>query len=517
MLNFTGRILRYIIYFLLTTVILINAQDTTKSLAHKVNKPEIKYPLVKPTGRPYPLVSGFALMKQANSGDPLAQHELGIRYLLGLGFSKDTTSAIFWINQAADKNLSTAQFNMGIFSMKGIGLDWNPFEAFKRFEQAARNGFPQAQLAYGTDFIHGLIVNKNMDSAYVWIKKAADVDFEPAKEILKSMLETGYTPPDNTDDANEKNELISEKAEAINLDWNIDFFDFEKDSTVDLTKEKVKNLFSMPSGELKKILQIEPDSTQLKDTSNIKLVEYAAKRGGPEALVMQGIAYENGFNYRPDSIKAVLNYFTALRNGSQRAGILIYEMLKDGTVLKQIEKRANDGDVDAKYVWAGIIAFGYDFSLLLDDALNLLEEAAEKGHIPSLIELGVIYYKGEITEQDKNKAYEYWNKAATLGSDEAAVRLAITKIFNKDYDNFSLPELVNTISNAREKGVIIAETAMGYCYENGIGINKNKAEAAHLYWNAASKGNQAGYISLRRMYDEIRPENTRYIIYEQNY
>ncbi|GJQ62710.1 MAG: hypothetical protein SCALA702_17630 [Melioribacteraceae bacterium] len=456
-------------------------------------------------------------MKQANSGDPLAQHELGIRYLLGLGFSKDTTSAIFWINQAAEKNLSTAQFNMGIFSIKGIGLKWDPFEAFKQFEQAARNGFPQAQLAYGSDFIHGLIVNKNLDSAYIWIKKAADVDFEPAQEILNSMLESGYTPPTDIDGEYQEKELVPEKADAINLDWNIDFFDFESDSTVDLTKDKVENLFSMPSDELKKILQIEADSSQLKDTSNIKLVEYAAERGGPEALVMQGIALENGFNYKKDNIKAIFNYFTAMRNGSQRAGILIYEMLKDGTVLKEIEKRANSGDVDAKYVWAGIIAFGYDFSLLLDDALNLLEEAADNEHIPSLIELGVIYYKGEIIEQNKEKAYEYWQQAVLLGSKEAAVRLAITRIFNNDYNSSTLPQLVKTISDAREDGIIIAETALGYCYENGIGIVIDKAEAARLYWNAATKGNQAGYISLKRMYDEVRPENSRYIIYEQSY
>ena len=495
------------------------AQDTTKSLAHKINKPEIKYPLVKTVGRSYPLISGFALIKEANNGDPLAEHELGIRYLLGLGFQADTTKAIFWINKAAEKKLATAKYNLGIFALKGIGLDWNPFFAFKQFKETAETGFPPGQLAYGLSFIHDLVVNRNLDECYTWVKKSADGNFEPAKRILKNLLESGYTPPDsNLANITKKNDILSEDASAFNMDWNVDFIDFDSDTTTESTKSRVEKLFDLDKSEIKEVLLISnlEDSSSIKDTSKFGLINYAADVGGPEALMMRGIAYENGVFYKKNVVKALLNYLIAVRNGSGRAGLLIYELLQDENTMKVIESKANSGDSDAKYVWAGLIAFGYDYSILLDDALNLLEEAAGKGHIPSLIELGVLYYKGEVVPQDRALAYEYWEKADSLGSLEAGVRIAITRIFNKDFNSETLPEYISKIREARAKGVIIAETALGYCYENGIGVNIDKAHASDLYWNATSKGNEAGYISLKRMYDELRPQDEKFIIYDKN-
>jgi len=47
-------------------------------------------------------------------GDVLAQHELGIRYLIGRGAAPDTAKAAYWIKKAADQNYGPALFDMGI-------------------------------------------------------------------------------------------------------------------------------------------------------------------------------------------------------------------------------------------------------------------------------------------------------------------------------------------------------------------------------------------------------------------
>ena len=44
-------------------------------------------------------------MEKANNGDASAQHELGIRYLLGRGFGVDTVKSAYWIQKAADRVL----------------------------------------------------------------------------------------------------------------------------------------------------------------------------------------------------------------------------------------------------------------------------------------------------------------------------------------------------------------------------------------------------------------------------
>ena len=70
--------------------------------------------------------------------------------------------------------------------------------------------------------------------------------------------------------------------------------------------------------------------------------------------------------------------------------------------------------------------------------------------------------------------------------------------------------MLKTYSN---KGSVLAEAALAYCYEKGIGVNQNKARAARLYRQAAQRGNEAAYNSLRNMYDEIRPDEEEFQIY----
>lgn len=512
--------MKYFLYlfFFLFSIGFVNAQDSTASLAYKSNKPEIRYPLVKPKGHPYPLISGFALIKEANEGDPYAEHELGIRYLQGMGFETDTAKAIYWIKKAADQNLITAKFNLGIFAMNGIGIDWDPFYAHNNFRETAYSGFPAAQLAYGLSFIHNLVVNQNLDSAYKWIKKSREGNYEPAEKVMASLLESGYTPPDSSGNNDVDVKFKNEKASAYDMTWDYDFINFDEDTSVSGTKSRVVELFSEGKEKISKTLHVDEleDSTALKDTSLTGIIDYAADLGGPDALMMRGLGYEYGHQYGKNTVKAMMNYLIAVRNGSNRAGLLIYEMMKDDNTIKVIEKQANAGNTDAKFVWAALIAFGYDYSILLNDAINLLEEAADKDHIPALIELGILYYNGDVVNKDHKKAYSYWDKAANLGSLEAEVRLAINRIFNHEYTKDELAGLISQLQNARNKGLIIAETALGYCYENGIGVKKDLAYASQLYWDAASKGNHAGFISLKKLYDTKRPDEDEFIIYEQS-
>ena len=69
---------------------------------------------------------------------------------------------------------------------------------------------------------------------------------------------------------------------------------------------------------------------------------------------------------------------------------------------------------------------------------------------------------------------------------------------------------------ASEQGSVLAQAALGYCYEKGIGVKKQKGIAAKLFRTAAHRGNEAAFNSLLRMYDEIRPKNTEFEILENN-
>ena len=165
----------------------IFAQDSTKSLAFKNNRPQRNNPYFYRPDLAYQIWQQFKLNQEANAGDALAQHELGLRYLLGDGIPADTVKAVYWIKKAAEKNLTAAKYNLGIMLINGIGINWDPFLAFKYFRSAAREGMNQAQYVLGVLYTDNLIVKRDWNLAYFWIKKSADNDFEAAKEILPEL------------------------------------------------------------------------------------------------------------------------------------------------------------------------------------------------------------------------------------------------------------------------------------------------------------------------------------------
>lgn len=504
----------YILSLLLFVTGTSFAQDSTKSKAFKGSSPNIEYPLVKKQQGTYPLMAKYILVKKANEGDPFAEHELGLRYLMGLGFPSDTAEAITWIKKAVDKKVTTARFNFALMHLKGIGVDWNPFTAFELLEYSAEMGMPEAQYSYGIFFTDNLVVNRNYQTAYDWIKKAAGSGLEPAVKALdrfKEMnidFETGNA-------GSGKQEPFREDLTSLQDDYRVDYIDFDGTAPgkKDYEKEFEKIVTKEP-GELKDALGIKELSglTEDADTVTAKgLINYAANMGSPEALVLSGMAFEKGFLVEKNSIKAVFNYLRAYRLGSYRAAKNIIDIIGKEGFFKRLKSEIDSGNPDAMYVWAALTALGMEYSTTDEQAVNLLERAADKNHEESLIEMGLNYYNGILTEQNKSKAKEYLRRAAGLGSSEAKIRLALWKLSETDGN---LSDDIDFLIRQAESGSVLAQAALGFAYETGAGVKQDKAAAEGYYRKAAGRGNEAAYESLKRMYDDIRPENGIYQIAE---
>ena len=165
----------------------VSAQDTTKSLAFKNNRPMEQQSILYHPDIAYQMWQTLQLVTEANSGNALAMHELGIRYIMGYGVPADTVKAAYWIGKAAEKGLPGACYNYAILLNNGWGVKWNPFTAYNYFMTAARNSMPQAEYFVGLMYTDNLIVKRNWSKAYVWIKKSADNGFAPAKETLSEL------------------------------------------------------------------------------------------------------------------------------------------------------------------------------------------------------------------------------------------------------------------------------------------------------------------------------------------
>jgi len=501
---------KYLLLILILPVCLA-AQDTTVSEAFKTNQPP-KYPLVRAKYVSYTLLTSYILVREANKADPFAQHELGLRYLLGKGFPPDTVKAIYWIHKAVDQNLPYANYNYAILLYNGIGVPWNPFDAFYHFKKAADIGLPDAQFAMGVFYSDNLVVNRNLDKAYKYFESSADAGYELARKAVEQLKKMGFVS--NSSDDKDKPVVgnIDSSAPLIDPGWDLDFYDFGKDSAV-INDSSIEELITKNKDELIQYLGVNKDSDNINpaDTSVTGIIESAAKSGSPEALLIKARSMEKGNLYEKNLVTSAMFYLRALRLGANKAGEHLIKMVQNKSFYELLKSEIDKNNPDAMYVWAGLTALGFDYQLTNQQAFDLLLKASKQNHIPSIIELGLCYYSGQLVKTDKKQAFYYWQKAAGLGSAEAMVRIAFANIV--DSTRQDLLKNIRVLQTAANQGSVLAETALAYCYEKGIGFKENKGFAVKLYRQAAQRGNEAAYNSLKRIYDEIRPNDEIFRIY----
>jgi len=131
-------------------------------------------------------------------------------------------------------------------------------------------------------------------------------------------------------------------------------------------------------------------------------------------------------------------------------------------------------------------------------AIQLLDKAAALGHIQSQYKLGLCYEHGRLgVEEDAKTSIKYFGMAAAKGHGESMFELAGwyltgSEVLNSNSDKV---EYIIEPSNetafqwtrkAAERNLPKAEFAIGYFYDNGIGVNKDSEEAMKWYYVASS-------------------------------
>ncbi len=513
----------------------IEAQEHPNSPVFKDYKPPSPTALIKPSDLDYELWENFMLIRSANSGDAASQHELGLRYFLGKGFPRDTVRAAYWIHKSAEQKFLIAEYNYGVFLNNGWGVKWNPFEAFSYFDTASQRGLAEAEFMYGIFFTDNLAVPRNLDTAYHWVKKSSIAGYEPAKEVLAQLEKRGIHENSDSTSANNlaadssgtaatpSKQLTQQKAapqvlEPVLLDFNSDTASHVDDLT--LLKEALRE----GSPEFRNALgmvNIFEDSSQIAngakghtDSSILAVVRRAADEGSPEAQTVLGRMYERGIGVRKNSLHAAMEYINAIRLDSRRAPALLWRLIHTKNFMDAVTAKTVKNDPEAEYVLAGLTAIGFDYDLNGTQAFQLLQAAAAQNFLPAIVETGNCYFSGRWVTQDKKKAMDIWNFAASLGSEEARIRYAASSVVasvGSDVDSLSIAFL----DSASQKGSVLAEVALAYCYETGSGVAKDTGEAVRLYRSAAQRGNQSAYRGLQRMYDAIRPKGKEFQVVEE--
>jgi hypothetical protein len=476
-------------------------------------KPRVAQPpLIGQSDALYEIWHSFLVSRKANAGDPLAQHELGIRYLFGRGIEPDTVKSAYWFAKASAQNMLSSRFNLGIFLYQGWGVPWNPFEAFRAFLSCAEAGMPEAQHVVGLFYTDNMVVPVDVERALYWVRKADEANYRPAKEVLgdleKRKQQAGsHTPADS--------------GGALLPLFGITEADTGGQSP---HASLLKNVLTGIGPEMKKALGLSSllENESAVDSVSLCGIMAAAEVGSPEALVLLGRCHEKGIAVRSDKVLAAMYYLRAMRMDSPRAGEMLWRLLQDPAVVADIKSRARKDDADAQYAWAAALTLGFEPFFLQGQALltpaqavQQLRKAADRDHQSALNELGLWYFSDRWVQRDVAEAVRLWRRAQACGSREAEIRLAVVSV-REGTAAVDSGAAVVVLRRAVEDGSVLAEVALGYCYEQGVGLSRSSAQAAHWYRAGAQRGSQDAYRALRRMYDALRPEEPQFVISEGN-
>jgi hypothetical protein len=200
----------------------LSAQTHPNSPVFKDKKPPERIPSIEAEDPVWEVSQAFITARKAGAGDPLAQNELGARYLLGRGVEPDTAKAAYWIALAAEQNVLGARFNLAILLYHGWGMPWNPFQAFNQFRLCADQGMQEAQFALSQFYTENLVVARNDSIALAWVERAAGAGYAPAQEALpefrKLVRETHQTGRQRESDPDRRSILVSADTAATSSD-----------------------------------------------------------------------------------------------------------------------------------------------------------------------------------------------------------------------------------------------------------------------------------------------------------
>ena len=129
-------------------------------------------------------------------------------------------------------------------------------------------------------------------------------------------------------------------------------------------------------------------------------------------------------------------------------------------------------------------------------SLNAFIYAAEKGHTPSQVSLGDIYSLGEIIEQDYDKSFYYYLKAADQGDELAQIEAG--KYYLCGLNEWDAA--YRMFKRAADQGHTSAFVWLGDCFNYGYGVSSNFDESVKWYQKAADLGDEYAKNKLEELY-----------------
>ena len=108
------------------------------------------------------------LLPAALKGHPVAQHRIGVMYVMGQGVEQDLAEATRWFRKAAEQGQGESEYSMGLRYQLGQSVALDHKEAARWFKLAAEQGIGAAAAALAKEYAAGEGVSQDLVEAYTW-------------------------------------------------------------------------------------------------------------------------------------------------------------------------------------------------------------------------------------------------------------------------------------------------------------------------------------------------------------
>ena len=162
-----------------------------------------------------------------------------------------------------------------------------------------------------------------------------------------------------------------------------------------------------------------------------------------------------------------------------------------------LKEKADAGDVQSQLDLGYMFLYGANGANIdYKQAILYYEMAAKNKNPVALNNMGSLYFNGIGTDIDYAKAIQYFEEAANLGSNDAALNLAIIYL-GSDNKNKTVDDLkkIHKLLNQAQKSNYSAKYLLGYSYYTGFLVPQDYIKAFKLIKEAADNFyDEAQYI-----------------------
>jgi enhanced entry protein EnhC len=402
--------------------------------------------------------------EKAKSGSPEAALLLGMLFDRGLGVERDERNAVHWYKQAQSNPVSA--FILGTYYAKGHEVSQDKEGAAALLKQAADAGFSYADLNLavlehnqGQDFLPNL-------------KKAHDLG-----NITASLLLADYSLMGTADDDQIK------QARAIYQDLA------ERGDR----QAQLKLGYLLEQGLGGKV-----DMQQAAHWYDL-----AANQGQATAQYLLGRLNQLGYlGSEPNYVLAKQWYSRAMTNYAPAAVALgfIHETVDDNykQAFTAYELAANKLNVIGEFDLGLVHEYGKGRPVDHSQAAKLYQSAAERGHVPAMVQLAGLYMNDE-SLRNYRKAVKWYKKAAKQGDRNALYQLG--RLAEQGLGLSKDPVFAfRQYQASADKGDAQAILALARMHQEGVGTAQNSEKAAGLYQELSKQGNGYAEYQLAMLY-----------------